>query len=220
MHLSFCTTLMTSSLVPVFPAELIDAVPTDHITTFSTDAGGTYKYGKTYADREYLDNPKEAKINFVGPMSLAIEKGNPMKKEKDYLVWTFQNPTDSNELRPAKYKLRIDENYNDRLERVVVQYGVANLVAHLLQLCKNNEHVQAVAGRLCPKPGNQVIFMNLYDVGNNGKFRKVPIQFDWFYDGAPEEVRWKVQQICEYLGQRSPFLNSVNDSTTDYQEDD
>jgi|TARA_X000001382_G_scaffold98967_1_gene73343 hypothetical protein len=211
---------MNSALVPVFPADLIDADHVEHTTTYSTNADGTYIYGEDFDDRKYLENPKEAKINFVGPMSLSIEKGNPMKKQKDYLVWSFQEPTDNNQLKPAKYKLRIDENYNERLKRVVVQYGVANLVAHLLQLCKNNEHVQAVAGRLCPVPGTQCIFMNLYDVGNNGKFRKVPIQFDWFYDGAPEEVRWKVQQICEYLGQKSPFLNSVNDSTTSNQEDD
>jgi hypothetical protein len=211
---------MTSALAPVFPADLIDAEPSEHITTYSTDAGGTYEYGETFSDRKYLDNPKKAFINFVGPMSLAIEKGNPMKKEKDYLAWIFQEPTKDNGLRPAKYKLRIDPSYNERLGCTVVQYGVASLVTHLYQLCKNNERVQTVAGRLCPKPGNQVIFMNLYDVGNNGKFRNVATQFDWFYDGKPEEVEWKIQQICEYLGQKSPYLKSINDSTTDYQEDD
>ena len=83
---------MTSALAPVFPADLIDAESSEHITTYSTDAGGTYEYGETFSDRKYLDNPKKAFINFVGPMSLAIEKGNPMKKEKDTLLGSFKNP--------------------------------------------------------------------------------------------------------------------------------
>ena len=47
---------MNSALVPVFPADLIDADHVEHTTTYSTNADGTYIYGEDFDDRKQTAN--------------------------------------------------------------------------------------------------------------------------------------------------------------------
>ena len=212
---------MTSALATAFPSDLLNAIPTETKKTYGVDQNGVYIWGNTYKDRKYLTEEEQKKgLAFMGPMSLEIISGSPMGNDKDYLAWHYEEPQDDETLESVQFNFPCSGNYNQEHNCKLIQFGPAYLVAQLLQLCKNGMQLQDTVGKIFPKPGNQVIFTPIWIVGSNGKFRKVPIQWESSIDRRPDYFEENIDKVCHNLGQRPIFLQQVNDSTTDYQEDD
>ena len=212
---------MTSALAPAFPSELLDAIPTETKKTYGVDQTGVYVWGDTYKDRKYLTKDEQKNgLAFVGRKSLEIVSGSPMGHDKDYLAWHYEEPQPDGSLESVQFKFPCSGNYNEQHECKLIQFGPAYLVAQLSQLCKNSVQLQDIAGKIIPKPGNQVIFTPIWLAGSNGNWRKVPIQWESKFDRRPDYFEENVDRVCRNLGQRPIFLQKVNDSSTDYQEDD
>jgi hypothetical protein len=212
--------MTSSAITQASHLDLLNAVPTETKKTYGIDKDGPYIWGQLREDRKYLTKEEQERgLPFVGPIRLEIVTHNPYNQEKSYLVWHYNEPQSDQTLEPVMFKFACNGNYNETEQCKLIQHGPAYLIAQLLQLCKNNVQMQDISGKLCPSPGNQVVFTPLF-IYAKGKLRKVPIQWERSYDRLPHIFEERISEICRYLGQSSIFPQKVNDSTTDYQEDD
>ena len=213
--------MISSAITKASPLDLLNAVPTETKKTYGADKDGPYIWAEQRKDRIYLTKEEQEKgLPFMGPIRLEIVTHNPYKEEKPYLVWHYNEPQPDETLEPVMFKLACDGFYNEKHECKLIQHGPAYLIAQLLQLCKNSVQMQEIAGKMCPNAGEKVVFTPLFIFGGNGKLRKVPIQWEASYDRLPHIFEERISEVCRYLGQSSIFPQKVNDSTTDYQEDD
>ena len=194
---------------------------------------------------QWQDNPDDAiqmapdfGIQFFNISAITIGEYPTSYGTTNHITIDFQTPTEEGENAFTAADLRWAYGYegevgsfNKQSKKHLVQVHTASLITQLDILLQQGVALQEVSGTIHSNPWNKACQAVV-------RIKDQPIPYQYSADDRkPELFTSRVNRIAMHLGGRKPFLsesvneseadftpvpvlNSVNDSTTDYQEDD
>jgi len=248
VHLSFCTTFMTSDLA-VAPeqsvvAPLIEQLPPPRKLSIFFAAGTFHQPVGDFANRRIFRSlpPKCSDISQCEPIIFNNIQGlfvydaqpNNWGIAKNLVIQFWSKDSDRNPI-PGELHLCCGKNgdiggYSPTYKDHRVQVHTASLIAQLYNFMQRGDALQDISVKMTAKPLRQSTLTVLFDK------QGIEIPYDYVpnHETRPEIFTHRVNKLADHLHVTRPFMTNVsesltevpimpvlpNDSTTSNQEDD